>query len=189
MRLTARFTRPSTTHIGDRAWRLWAGNCSLHRSMYEKVGPYDQSFRQYGWEDTDYGYRLLTCGAAVRLDRTRDIHRSPSVTTAIRAERAFRSGQARARFVRKHGVDPDVVVADLRLRVRSWSALIRAFAVGRTSGHYRAAGAAVDRILPSVPDAARSAIGGSHGRSGGTGWVPQPPPGCNWPRVSSAKRR
>ena len=136
----------------DRAWRLWAGNCSLHRSMFDKVGPYDEAFHRYGWEDTDFGYRLLLAGATVRLDPALEtIHRGPSTTTAIRVERAFRSGQAHARFVRKHGVDPDAGVPDSRFKVTSWAALVRTAATGGSSNHYRAAGAAVDHVLPRLP--------------------------------------
>lgn len=85
-------------------WRYWAGNVSITRETWERVGPYDTAFRAYGWEDVDWGYRLHAAGVRVLLDpglETR--HHVAATTTRVRALRAYASGAAQERFVAKHG--------------------------------------------------------------------------------------
>jgi GT2 family glycosyltransferase len=38
------------------------GNASISRALFEQVGRYDESFRQYGSEDLELGYRLAQAG-------------------------------------------------------------------------------------------------------------------------------
>ena len=49
------------------SWNYWAGNCSVTRADFDTVGHYDVSFRAYGWEDVDWGFRLARTGATVIL--------------------------------------------------------------------------------------------------------------------------
>jgi hypothetical protein len=136
-----------------KAWRLWAGNSSVHRAMFETVGFFDESFRSYGWEDTDWGYRLALAGANVHLDpELETVHRTDSATTAIRAVRAFESGQAHARFIGKHGVDPDVSIDPRTWQNRGWAAAVSLAAVGRQAGFYDVAGRMIDSVVPELPD-------------------------------------
>ena len=84
-------------------WRYWAGNCSTTRTMFDQVGPYDEQFRTYGWEDTDWGYRLKLAGASIIIDpELETVHNIASTTTAIRSRRAYLSGSAQVRFLAKH---------------------------------------------------------------------------------------
>lgn len=88
----------------DRRWRYWAGNVSITREQWERVGPYDTAFRAYGWEDVDWGYRLFQAGTEVVLDPGLETpHHVAAVTTQVRAMRAYASGAAKARFLAKHG--------------------------------------------------------------------------------------
>ncbi|REJ08087.1 glycosyltransferase family 2 protein [Microbacterium bovistercoris] len=85
-------------------WRYWAGNVSVTRETYDRVGDYDEDYRAYGWEDVDWGYRLQVFGAEVILaPELETLHHIAAVTTEIRIERAFHSGAARRTFVGKHG--------------------------------------------------------------------------------------
>lgn len=90
----------------DQRWRYWAGNVSVTREDYDRVGPYDTTFRAYGWEDVDWGYRLHRTGCPVVLAPELETeHHLAAVTTELRVTRAFHSGAARARFLAKHGPD------------------------------------------------------------------------------------
>lgn len=92
------YARPVSEH-----WNYWAGNCSVTRETFDRVGPYDSDYRAYGWEDVDYGYRLHDAGIPVRLvPETETVHHAAAVSTALRMKRAFYSGAARRLFDAKH---------------------------------------------------------------------------------------
>lgn len=132
----------------DLRWRYWAGNCSITREIWDRVGPYDPQYRLYGWEDVDYGYRLHKAGIEVRLDpRLETPHRVAAVTTAIRAQRAFHAAAARRIFEAKHpgsNLPPAVHTRS------AWNLAVGLSAV--IVGHNpRRAGKVVDRLLPLLP--------------------------------------
>ena len=79
---------PATT------WRFWGGNVSVDRATWERVGPYDDvTFRHYGWEDVDYGYRVHLAGIPVRVIADLAVpHHAAAVSTRSRAVRALYSG-------------------------------------------------------------------------------------------------
>lgn len=88
----------------ERRWRHWCGNVSVARETYERVGDYDVTFRAYGWEDVDWGYRLDRVGAEVVFAPELETpHHIAAVTTEIRVKRAFYSGAAKGAFAAKHG--------------------------------------------------------------------------------------
>jgi glycosyltransferase involved in cell wall biosynthesis len=87
----------------DLRWMHWAGNCSATRAMFDRVGPYDEQFSAYGWEDVDWGYRLRLAGASFVIDQQLEVdHYIASTTAAIRCRRAYLSGSAQSRFLAKH---------------------------------------------------------------------------------------
>lgn len=140
--------RSGTYAETERPWRHWAGNCSLTRETWEKIGPYDPQYRLYGWEDVDYGYRLHRAGIPVILDRSLETeHRIAAVTTAVRAQRAAHSAAARRIFERKHGSD---VLPPAIPPLSMWNALVRGAShlVGRDPRRW---GGRVDRVIPRVP--------------------------------------
>jgi GT2 family glycosyltransferase len=47
---------------------FYSGNFSIRRTLLEEVGPYDESFRIYGNEDTELSLRLLDAGIELRYD-------------------------------------------------------------------------------------------------------------------------
>lgn len=84
-------------------WLHWSGNCSITRATFDRVGPYDEQFRSYGWEDVDMGYRLELAGCSFLIDPNLETdHHIASTTTAIRSRRAYLSGSAQVRFLSKH---------------------------------------------------------------------------------------
>ena len=142
----------------DLHWRFWAGNVSITRQTWERIGGYDEDYRRYGWEDVDYGYRLHCAGIPVRIhpELTTD-HHVAATTTAVRARRALHSGAARERFLEKFpeagpllggapGRDP-------------WSLAVRGLAAVAGEKTYQRYGAAVDRLSTVLPaPVARKAI-------------------------------
>lgn len=134
----------------DQRWRFWAGNVSVTRSAWERVGGYEPRYRTYGWEDVDYGYRLRQAGIPVVLDPTLETdHHAAAVVTVSRVRRAFHSGQARRVFDEIHGPGSSgrVLPGDHTM----WNRLVTATA---TRLGYRSAGAAAaaaDRMIHGLP--------------------------------------
>lgn len=125
-------------------WRHWAGNASVTRETWERIGPYDEGFRGYGWEDVDWGYRLHLAGIPVVIDPALETpHHLAAVTCETRVRRAYHSGAARSRFERKHGLpttdEPDSVWAQAVARAADRLDEQRVVAWGRrldrTIGH------------------------------------------------------
>ncbi|MEI8082376.1 MAG: glycosyltransferase [Actinomycetes bacterium] len=139
----------------DQRWRLWAANCSTTREVFDWVGPYDVGFREYGWEDIDWGYRLRLQGIPVRVERDLQTpHLGVSLTAQTRISRAFASGSARAAFDLKHGLNPSSVEQDGSTgsaTTRVWNGLVRTAARDHRQAHWRRLGAAIDAVLPVVP--------------------------------------
>lgn len=105
-------------------WRYWAGNASVTRTTYERVGPYDADYRAYGWEDVDWGFRLHQAGVPIVLAPELETpHHAAAQSVELRAKRAFHSGAARRTFEAKHGTGhlPPAVPSDLS----PWNALTR----------------------------------------------------------------
>lgn len=132
-------------------WRYWAGNCSVTRADFDKVGHYDVNFRAYGWEDVDWGFRLRRTGATVLLAPQLEVRHHLAATSAKeRALRAFYSGAARSRFEAKHGLQ-ERRLATPGMGARVWGFLVRTAAIAARESTIRRAGAAVDRMLPRLP--------------------------------------
>lgn len=98
LRATALAAPPSSR------WRFWGGNVSIDRESWHRVGPYDESFRAYGWEDVEWGYRLTRLGVPIIVVPALEAdHHIAATTTRGRVRRAYYSGSARHRFEAKHG--------------------------------------------------------------------------------------
>lgn len=101
-----RFREEAYAVAPERHWRYWGGNVSATRMSFDRVGHYDESFRAYGWEDVEWGYRAAQAGVRVRLHPELETpHYIAATTTEIRVRRAYLSGAARRRFEAKHGRD------------------------------------------------------------------------------------
>ncbi len=54
-------------------------NASIPRALFDRVGGFDEDFRGWGYEDTEFGYRLHVAGGAFRIaDRALTYHQSHS---------------------------------------------------------------------------------------------------------------
>lgn len=136
----------SATH----RWRYWAGNVSIHRDLWQRVGPYDTRYRAYGWEDVDWGYRAHQSGATIRLIADLETeHRVAATTTEVRARRAYASGAARMTFVDKHG--PQVLGATSRPG-GPWGWSVHALAAVADDSKIAALSRRIDWIAGRAPD-------------------------------------
>lgn len=141
-----RFRAEAYSTAPDRTWQYWAGNCSVTRRRWMDVGPYDVTFRSYGWEDVDWGYRLANLGVRVVLDRELETeHRIAAVTTGLRAQRAFYAGAAKATFERKHGIARETRPG------LPWNWLVSATSSVLNERRVEAIGRAVDAAARRVP--------------------------------------
>ena len=130
----------------DEAWRLWAGNVSVRRAAADRVGPYDESYRGYGWEDVDYGYRLHMAGIPVLVapELTAE-HYMGATTTRLRTLRALHAGAARRRFHDRHGIRAEASP------VTPWRSLVRGTSTVVTERSLAVASDAVDAISDRLP--------------------------------------
>ena len=148
----ASFLRTVESTPTHSAWRFWAGNCSVSRTMFDRVGPYDPMFRSYGWEDVDWGYRLALAGATICIDPALEVpHHVAATTTAIRSRRAFLSGSAQTRFLAKHGeVDDPAARGSMDRSV--WNTAVGAASLAPPAAR-EAAARLIDAVGGLLPDA------------------------------------
>lgn len=133
-------------------WRLWGGNVSVTRRVYDSVGGYDARYQGYGWEDVDFGYRLHLLGIPIVIaDGAETLHHMASITTAIRARRALASGSARWTFDTIHGVGASGAVRPTDSS--TWNRLVSSMADRLTAERSDRLARAVDAVLPLLPTA------------------------------------
>jgi GT2 family glycosyltransferase len=101
-------------------WKFWAGNVGFTREMWNSVGDYDTQFREYGWEDVDWGFRLKSAGYKIEVrEEVSATHLLAAVNCELRAERAYFSGKAKSKFERKHELQPEKIGSGL------WNGLVK----------------------------------------------------------------
>jgi glycosyltransferase involved in cell wall biosynthesis len=96
--------RDGTSFLGPKAlwWNATGANSSLSRALFDRAGGYDETFREYGGEDPDLGFRLLKSGANfVFLDRAVAEHWDEGFSGSLR-KKARAAGIAHVRVWRKH---------------------------------------------------------------------------------------
>lgn len=143
------FTAQAYSTPPERTWKYWAGNVSVTRETYDRIGPYSAAYRTYGWEDVDWGYRLHAQSIPVRIEPLAEcLHHGASVSTAIRSQRAYLSGAARRTFEEQHGVGAAGRVARPG---GAWGAAVLMLARGAGEKRVRRFATFADRMLPLVP--------------------------------------
>ncbi len=144
--------RDMARNTGPRmSWRFWAGNCSVTRETWERVGQYDPDYRLYGWEDVDYGYRLYEAGIRIAIAPELETpHMIAATTTKIRVARAFHAAAARRIFERKHPAAPlSAAIPEWSV----WNGTVRALSRVMALVQPPRIGGTVDRIIPLLPRA------------------------------------
>lgn len=131
-------------------YRYWAGNCSVTRTIYDRIGGYDPRYRAYGWEDVDFGYRLHQNGVDIELVRALETPHHLAATTALsRVRRAFASGRARWTFDSIHGSGTSGPARPENSS--AWNRLVNRLADRLTENGSARMAAAIDRLLPALP--------------------------------------
>ncbi|MBI2267115.1 MAG: glycosyltransferase family 2 protein [Armatimonadetes bacterium] len=85
---------------------FWTSNVSVGRHFLEKVGGFDESFKEYGWEDLELGYRLRKAGLRSRFWKKAVAYHykrkpAPSDLPAM-CRQAEAKGRTAVLFCRKH---------------------------------------------------------------------------------------
>lgn len=133
-------------------WKLWGGNTSVRREVFDRLGGFDDRYRGYGWEDLDFGYRLHQLGLPIELLPDAEVrHHMASVDTRARAQRALLSGMARHTFDTLHGTGASG--KQVQARTSGWNAAVVGASYALTPATTPVVAGAVDRILPPLPEA------------------------------------
>ncbi|MDO4916752.1 MAG: glycosyltransferase [Rothia sp. (in: high G+C Gram-positive bacteria)] len=132
----------------NKYWNFWNANASLTTKMFNLVGGYDESYRLYGWEDVDMGYKMYKAGAEIILaPELESNHHIAATTTAGRAIRALYSGAARSTFVKKHGTEALSAPNPQGI----WGRAVKGVAVLITEKTITVLGKSIDAIADSIP--------------------------------------
>ncbi|MHA6523076.1 glycosyltransferase family 2 protein [Tessaracoccus sp. G1721] len=131
-------------------YRYWAGNCSVSRDVFDRVGGYDPRYRAYGWEDIDFGYRLQQLGLPVELVPSLETpHYVAATTTEIRVGRAIAAGRARRTFDAIHGAGSS---GPSRPEDKgAWNGLVNALADRLNERRAELLARCIDRTLSVMP--------------------------------------
>ncbi|MGN8026985.1 glycosyltransferase family 2 protein [Microbacterium sp. 22242] len=144
-----RFRADAYATPADARWRYWAGNVSVTRETYDRVGGYDTAFRAYGWEDVDWGYRLHRAGVEIVLaPELETAHHVAATTTEIRVTRAFLAGAARRAFEAKHGAE---ALGSVGASAGAWGRLVRRTAARYGLGALQRRARTADRVIGRSP--------------------------------------
>jgi len=85
-------------------WTLWSGNFSVRRETWKRVGGFDESFRAWGSEDTDFGLRLAALSIPFIVNTGAVTHHQLSVDYGAFRRQCFSAGRSVVRLSRKHGL-------------------------------------------------------------------------------------
>jgi GT2 family glycosyltransferase len=103
-RARAASVQPPAGALG-RPWRLWAGNFSVRRTTWLDVGGFDETFADYGGEDTDFGLRVAALAIPYRYEPTALSYHARNVGYGTFRRQAYSEGRASIRLARKHGLE------------------------------------------------------------------------------------
>ena len=82
---------------------FYTSNLAIHRDLYDRLGGFDESFQEYGWEDIELGYRYQTRGG-MRLryrPQARALHHH-RLSVGSFCRRQYRVGYSAELFHRLH---------------------------------------------------------------------------------------
>jgi GT2 family glycosyltransferase len=137
-----RFRKEAYEMPPSKNWVLWAGNVGVSKDAFQSVGYYDTLFREYGYEDIDWGYRLFKAGIGIMLAPELETpHLIAATSCSRRCERARWSGRANEKFNQKHRQTPQPPAKTL------WNSAVK------LASHFsgKAFGSLIDWVLPVLP--------------------------------------
>jgi GT2 family glycosyltransferase len=83
---------------------MWSAQISVRRSVFEQVGGFDPTFREYGGEDTDFGLRVHALGVPFVFEpRALSYHLHEIAYRSFRRQ-AYDEGRSIIRLSKKHGI-------------------------------------------------------------------------------------
>jgi GT2 family glycosyltransferase len=82
---------------------LWAGNFSVRTQTFRRVGGFDENFRGWGSEDTDFGLRLAALSIPLVVSEAAVTQHQMRVGYGAFRQQSFSAGRAVVRLSRKHG--------------------------------------------------------------------------------------
>jgi glycosyltransferase involved in cell wall biosynthesis len=86
-------------------WPIWGGNISVRRDTFTRLGGFDQqTFREYGGEDTDFGLRLAALGIPFVFEPRALAHHLHRVSYRAHRQQAFHEGRSLLLLAKKHRV-------------------------------------------------------------------------------------
>lgn len=80
---------------------FYSCNVSLPRSAFARVGLFDEGFRSYGFEDTEFGYRLVRSGVRIVFNSQAEGLHDFQRTFVQFAENRFQAGESFHRLLEK----------------------------------------------------------------------------------------
>jgi GT2 family glycosyltransferase len=83
---------------------IWSANISLPRECWERVGGFDEGFREYGGEDTDFGMRVAALGIPVLFEPRALSYHLHRVGYRAARRQAFSGGKSLVHLARKHSL-------------------------------------------------------------------------------------
>jgi glycosyltransferase involved in cell wall biosynthesis len=96
-------TLPARDHQDGSSSMLWAGNFSVRTQTFRRVGGFDENFRGWGSEDTDFGLRLAALSIPLVVSEAAVTHHQMRVGYRAFRQQSFSAGRAVVRLSRKHG--------------------------------------------------------------------------------------
>jgi GT2 family glycosyltransferase len=96
-------------HQSGSKWTLWAGNFSVRTETWRRVGGFDEDFRAWGSEDTDFGLRLAALSIPLVVNEAAVSQHQLRLGYDAFRRQCFSAGRAVVRLSRKH----DLALAEL----------------------------------------------------------------------------
>ena len=81
---------------------IWSANISVPKEVWRRVGGFDETFKGYGGEDTDFGIRVAALGIPVIFEPRALSYHLHQVGYAATRRQAFSGGKSLVHLARKH---------------------------------------------------------------------------------------
>lgn len=82
-------------------WNITGNSSSIPKHLFMQVGGYDETFKDYGGEDPDLGYRLKKAGATLVFVQAEALHEAWSHQDSA-LQKAYKAGAAHVKVWQKH---------------------------------------------------------------------------------------